>query len=143
VITLGSGRSNALTPGTSTSVGATFRSASQPLDAADATFTKALAATGGNSVAQIAQAATPYVTALTTFDYKIRRISWTPAEQLQSERLDLDVRAIIKYASTISSATAATSASWVTHLRDLGVTAQSADSTLRSMTGIAKVNDFP
>jgi hypothetical protein len=140
VLTLGGGRSNALSPGNSPSVATTFRSVSRPLDAANSTLTKALATDSGGSVAQIAQAVTPYVTTLHTFDYKIRQISWTPAEQLQSERLHLDVQAILGYSSTISSATAAT---WLTHFRALGATAQSADDTLRSMVGLAKVSDFP
>jgi hypothetical protein len=143
VLAFGGGRSNALTPGARSSVNAALSSASLPLDTANATFTKTLTADEGGSVSQIAQAVTPYVTALTSFDYKLRQISWTQAEQLQSERLDQQVRSIISYASTISSATAATSTTWLTHLRVLGATAQSTDDGLRSMVGMTMASDFP
>jgi hypothetical protein len=143
VLALGGGSSNALSPGGSASVRAAFTSAAQPLDTADATLTKAIAGNAGDSVAQLAQAVTPYVTALSTFDYKIRQISWTPAEQLQSERLEIQAQDVVKYSSTISAATAATSATWLTHLQALGATAQSSDNDLRALVGVAKVSDFP
>lgn len=143
VLALGGGSSNALSPGGSASVRAAFTSAAQPLDTADATLSKAIAGNAGGSVAQLAQAVTPYVTALNTFDYKIHQISWTPAEQLESERLEIQAKDVVNYASTISSTTSATSAAWVTHLQALGASAQSSDNALRSMVGVAKVSDFP
>ena len=66
---------------------AAFTSASRSLAAANNTFTRSLAGNTGNSVSGIAQAVTPYATALTTFDYQLRQVSWSPNVQIQIETL--------------------------------------------------------
>jgi Domain of unknown function (DUF4190) len=122
---------------------AAFSAASTSLDAANDTFTRSLASNTGNSVPGIAQAVTPYVTALTTFDYKLRHISWSPNVQIQIETLGLRTQDLIKFLATISSVTAATSGAWTTQLRSLATASQSADNAVRTIIGIPKTSDFP
>jgi hypothetical protein len=122
---------------------AAFSSASKSLDAANDTFTRSLASSAGNSVSGIAQAVTPYVTALTTFDYELRHISWSSNVQIQVETLGLKTQDLVKFLATISSVTPATSSAWTTHLRSLATASQSADNAVESIIGVAKTGDFP
>jgi hypothetical protein len=120
-----------------------FNSASKSLDTANDAFTRSLASGSGTSVSGIAQAVTPYVTALTTFDYQLRQVSWSSNVQIQIESLELKSQSLITFLSTISSVTSTTSNAWLTHLRTLGTASQSADNTVRVILGVAKANDFP
>ena len=120
-----------------------FSSASTSLGSADSTFTHALASAPANSVSGIAQAVTPYATALTTFNYELRQVSWSPNVQIQVETLELKTQALIKFLSTISSATSATSNAWLTQVRSLGMASQSADDAVGAIIGVAKTNQFP
>jgi hypothetical protein len=122
---------------------AAFSSASTSLAAANNTFARALADDTGNSVSGIAQAVTPYTTALTTFTFELRQVSWTPNVQIQIETLELRTQALIKYLSTISSVTPATSNAWLTHLRTLGAAGQAADNAVAVIVGVAKTTQFP
>jgi len=122
---------------------AAFSSASKSLDAANDTFTRSLASSTGNSVSGIAQAVTPYVTALTTFDYKLRHVSWSPNVQIQIETLGLKTQDLIKFLATISSVTSATLSAWTTQLRSLAAPSQSADNAVEAIIGVAKTSDFP
>jgi hypothetical protein len=122
---------------------AAFSSASKSLDTANNTFTQSLASGSGNSVSGIAQAVTPYATALTTFNYQLRQVSWSPNVQIQVETLELRTQALIKFLSTISSVTSATSNAWLTHLRTLGTASQSADNAVGVIVGVAETNQFP
>jgi hypothetical protein len=122
---------------------AAFSSASTSPAAANNTFARALASDTGNSVSGIAQAVTPYTTALTTFNHQLRQVSWSSNVQIQIETLELRTQALIKYLSTISSVTSATSNAWLTQLRTLGMAAQSTDSAVGVIVGVAKTNQFP
>jgi hypothetical protein len=122
---------------------AAFTSASASLAAANNTFARALASDTGNSVSGIAQAVTPYTTALTTFNYQLRQVSWSPNVQIQIEALEHKTQALITYLSTISSVTSATSNAWLTHVRTLGTAGQSADNAVGVIVGVAKTNQFP
>lgn len=122
---------------------AAFVAASGPLDAANVALTKALASSSGGPVAKVAQAVTPYVTALTTFDYKLGKISWLPSVRLQSENLTIRVRSLITFLSTISSATTATVNSWVAQLRSLASSTQSADNLVRTEIALSNTDTFP
>jgi len=120
-----------------------FSAASGPLDAANVSFKQALGSSTGASVAQVAQEVTPYVTALTTFDYKLGQITWPPSVRLQTEGLTLRVRSLITFLSTISSATAATVNSWVAQLRSLASSTQSADNVVRTKIALSNTDAFP
>jgi hypothetical protein len=120
-----------------------FSSASTSLAAANNTLARALASNTGNSVSGIAQAVTPYTTALTTFNYQLRQVSWSPNVQIQIEALEHKTQALITYLSTISSVTSATSNAWLTHVRTLGTAGQSADNAVGVIVGVAKTNQFP
>jgi hypothetical protein len=122
---------------------AAFVAASGPLDAANGTFKQALASSSGASVARVAQHVTPYVTALTTFNYKLGQITWPPNVRLQSEDLNLRIRSLITFLSTISSATAATVNSWIAQLRSLASSAQSADNLVRTEIALSNTDAFP
>jgi hypothetical protein len=122
---------------------AAFTSASRLLGTANNTFTHALASGSGSSVSGIAQAVTPYATALTTFNYELRQVSWSPNVQIQVETLELKTQALIEFLSTISSATSAASNAWLTHMRTLGMASQSADNAVGAIVGVAKTNQFP
>jgi hypothetical protein len=122
---------------------AAFSSASKLLSTANNTFTQSLASGTGNSVSGFAQAVTPYATALTTFNYQLRQVSWSPNVQIQIETLELRTQALVKFLSTISSVTSATSNAWLTHLRTLGTASQSADNAVGEIIGVAKTNQFP
>jgi hypothetical protein len=122
---------------------AAFSSASRSLHAANDAFTRSLAGSTGNSVSEIAQAITPYVTALTTFDYELRHVSWSPNVQIQIETLGLKTQDLIKFLATISSVTSATSSAWTTHLRSLAAASQTADNAVEAIIGVAKTSDFP
>jgi hypothetical protein len=104
---------------------------------------QALAASTANSVGQIAQDVTPYVTALTDFNYKFSKISWPTAVELQSEELTIQVRSFITFLSTISSTSSATLSSWLTELRAHATTTQSADNAVRSKIDLSPISDFP
>jgi hypothetical protein len=122
---------------------AAFSSASAPLGTANNTFAQALAHGTGNSVSGLAQAVTPYATALTTFNYELRQVSWSPNVQIQIETLELKTQTLIKFLSTISSVTPATSNAWLTHLRTLGTASQSADNAAGAIVGVEETNQFP
>jgi hypothetical protein len=120
-----------------------FGTASTSLAAANNTFARELVSDTGNSVSVIAQSVTPYTTALTTFNYQLRQVSWSSNVQIQIETLELRTQALIKYLSTVSSVTSATSNPWLTHLRTLGTAGQSADNAVAVIVGVAKTNQFP
>jgi len=120
-----------------------FSSASTSLAAANNTLARALASNTGNSVSGIAQAVTPYTTALTTFNYQLHQVAWSPNVQIQIETLERKTQALIKYLSTISSVTSTTSNAWLTYLRTLGTAGQSADNAVGAIVGVAKTNQFP
>jgi hypothetical protein len=120
---------------------AAFSSASTSLAAADGTFARSLAS--GSSVSGIAQAVTPYTTALTTFNYHLHQVSWSPNVQIQIETLEHRTQALIKYLSTVSSITSATSNAWLTQLRIVAMAGQSADNAVGTIIGVAKTNQFP
>jgi hypothetical protein len=122
---------------------AAFSSASRSLGTANNTLTRALASGTANSVSGIAQAVTPYTTALTTFDYQLRQVSWSPNVQIQIEKLELRTQALIKFLSTIPSVTSSTSNAWLTDLRTLGTASQSADNAVGAVVGVANTNQFP
>jgi hypothetical protein len=63
--------------------------------------------------------------------------------QIQIETLELRTQALVKFLSTISSVTSATSNAWLTHLRTLGTASQSADNAVGEIIGVAKTNQFP
>jgi hypothetical protein len=123
-------------------VKADFVTASTPLDAANVTVTKALSA-NSQSVAQVALAITPYVTALNNFDAKIHTVPWPAAMALPSEALIQKTQALMTFTTSISSVNAATLNSWVTQLRTLATEAQTSDNVVRKDIGLAATSSYP
>jgi hypothetical protein len=119
-----------------------FVTASTPLDAANITVTKALS--GSNqTVAQVAQAITPYVTALNNFDAAIHTVPWPASMQPPSEALLQKTQALITFMTSINSVNAATLSSWVTQLRTLATDTQVSDNALRKDVGVATTTNYP
>jgi hypothetical protein len=133
--------SSALIP-VSSAVKADFVAASNPLDAANVTVTKALSGSG-QSVAQVALEITPYVTALNNFDAAIHTVPWPSAMQLQSEALIQKTQALLTFTTSISSVNAATLNSWVAQFRVLAADAQNSDNLVRKDIGLAATTNYP
>jgi hypothetical protein len=127
----------------STTTKAAFLSASNRLNVANVTVTQELASSSGQSVAQIAQEITPYVTALNTFEFTLRFIAWPGAMQVPSQDLALRTQALATFLPSISSANAATLPSWVAQFHVLASRAEAAANLVRRDIGLRSTNSYP
>jgi hypothetical protein len=127
----------------STTVLTQFTVASTRLNAANVTVTHALADSSGQSVAQITQELSPYVTSLTDYAYTVHFIAWPLAMQVPAEDLTLRTQDLISFLQSISSETTGTLKSWFAQLHTLANETETADNLVRKDVGLDSNSSYP
>ena len=140
--TVKSGTHAALIPVNNT-VLAQFTVASTSLNAANVTVTHALADSSGQSVAQITQELSPYVTSLTDFAYTVHSVAWPLAILVPAQDLTLRAEDFISFLQSISSESTATLKSWIAQLHTLANETETADNLVRRDVGLASTSSYP
>jgi hypothetical protein len=140
-VTVKSDTHAALIPVSST-VLSQFTAASNRLNAANVTITHALDGSTGQSVAQVTQEVTPYVTALTEFAYTAHGITWPQAMQVPAQDLFLRTQAFISFLQSISFESAGSLNTWFAQLHALASQTQTADNLVRKDVGLATTSSY-
>ena len=120
-----------------------FTVASTGLNAANVTVTHALATSSGQSVAQVTQELSPYVTSLSEFAYTVHFVAWPQALQVPAQDLTLRTQDFISFLQSISSESTATLKSWFGQLHTLANETETADNLVRKDVGLASTSSYP
>ncbi len=142
-VTVKSGTHAALIPVSPTAL-SQFTAASNRLNAANVTFTRAFgASSSGRSITQVTGEVTPYITALTEFAYTTHGITWPQAMQVPSQDLFLRTQAFISFLQSISFESASSLNTWIAQLHSLANQTQTADNIVRKDVGLATTSSYP
>lgn len=120
-----------------------FTVASTRLDAANVTVTHALANSSGQSVAQVTQELSPYVTSLSEFAYTVHFVAWPQALGVPAQDLTLRTQDFISFLQSISSENTATLNSWFAQLHTQANETETADNLVRKDVGLASTGSYP
>ena len=120
-----------------------FTVASTRLNAANVTVTHALATSSGQSVAQVTQELSPYVTSLSEFAYTVHFVAWPQGLQVPAQDLTLRTQDFISFLQSISSESTATLSSWFAQLHALANETEAADNLIRKDVGLASTSSYP
>jgi hypothetical protein len=141
-VTVESGSHAALIPVSKTDL-TEFSNISKKLNTANVTVTHALASSSGQSVAQVTQEISPYVTSLSEFAYTVHFVAWPQAMQVPAQDLTLRTQAFISFLQSISSESTATLNSWFAQLHALANETEAADNLVRKDVGLASTSSYP